>query len=144
MNENPVWVCLEIANDTAEVLQHAQKYSNLPQEALHQICDSLSKTRDCLTSFLHSRPNDNAFDICFGNIKKTLLEIKEEVNQLTPATGVFSFSLLRNDLLLSFRVSQLDLLFSKKQEKSKKGIELINDGAGKALWKNSFGEKVIY
>ena len=142
MEDNAIWSCLDVANDAAELLKLVFKYSSLSTNTLQQLDATLDKTRECLTSFVNSRPNDNAFDLCFDNIKNTLQEMKDEINLITKSTSVFSFTLLRNDFLLNYRIDQLQLLFP-RGEASFQGYKLIKDPAAKILWVNSFGKKVI-
>ena len=136
----PIWEALTDASTAIDLIVQLEKLSLFPAESLQQLKITLSKAKDCLTGYLQTKPNDNAFDVCFGNIKRNIKEMLEQIEEIDAQTSM-DFHLMRNDLLLSYRVDQLLQLFPDTKT-NHDASSIIKDKNGAGLWKTSFGSKV--
>ena len=141
--ESEIWGCLTFANEISALTENPEN------ESFKEIGITISKAKLKLVSFLLQKFNDAAFDLCLQSIKELLIRMKTMISSLDVGVNreEIILQLLRLDLVLSYRVDQIDCLFHVPQEGNQnsvpKGAEIIIDRAAKIFWTTSFGAEVL-
>jgi hypothetical protein len=132
-----IWEALESANMAMDLVHEARKFSSVGESELDQVCTTLDKVKQTLGLFTGGAPRSSAWDVCFSNVKSSLVTVRDQLDLITPEDTVLDHALLRDDLLLSLRVDELQTLFSPSRS-----APIFQDKCGETFWHNSFGNNV--
>src|SRR3990167_6391336 len=148
INDGPMWKCLELSNEIISTIEQIYKFHHQRNnENLRDILQTTEKLKNVLSFFSSKQPKNTAFDFFVSGIKLTLAELNKnlqnfEIDMLTAEFMQWELNILRQDLLLSYRIDQLSAIFPNSLQ-SHEISNLILDKSAVAFWTHNFSKDVV-
>ena len=147
-----LWQCFEQANEIISMIEQIYKFNHQRNnENLREILQTMEKLKNITSTYSSKQPKNAAFDYLLLGIKTTLTEINKNLQNFEidlPNSDHFKWELniLRQDLLLSYRIDQLSSIFiifsSSSPTQLAELSHVIYEKAAVAFWTHSFAKDV--